>query len=265
MYIALHNIRVTERSNLWVGLAKETAHQLGTPISSLMGWVEYMRTVREADPPIEPELFLQQVHKICDDMDNDLGRLRKVTARFSQIGSIPALTPCDINETLSDVADYFQMRLPLLGKKIEMKFDYGNLPLVSINKELLEWVFENLMKNSVDAISRHDGKIEISTEYVACDRMVRIIHRDNGNGISWEAQKKIFSPGYSTKKRGWGLGLTLAKRIIEDYHKGKIYVSWSVRGKGMVICVELPERTDQDHKKEESSRNVRWQEKSTVG
>ena len=115
-YLTVHNIRVTERSNLWVGLAKETAHQLGTPISSLMGWVEYMRTVKDKDSGVDPEIFIQQVKKICDDMDNDLRRLKKVTARFSQIGSVPSLSPCDVNSLISEVTDYFRMRLPLLRK-----------------------------------------------------------------------------------------------------------------------------------------------------
>jgi C4-dicarboxylate-specific signal transduction histidine kinase len=101
-------------------------------------------------------------------------------------------------------------------------------------------VFENLLKNSVDAIVKNDGLIEIRTEHIACDRIVRIYHGDNGKGISWEAQKRIFAPGYSTKKRGWGLGLTLAKRIVEDYHKGRIYVNWSQKDKGTVFCVDLP-------------------------
>ena len=239
-YIAFHNIRTTERSNLWVGLAKETAHQLGTPISSLMGWIEYMRTVRDEESSVDPELFIGQINKICDDMDNDLKRLRKVTARFSQIGSIPALRACDIHEVICDVADYFQMRLPLLRKKILIQFDFGDIPHVAANRELLEWVFENLMKNSVDAIDRNDGKITIRTEYLPDEKIVRIQHGDNGKGISWEAQKKIFAPGYTTKKRGWGLGLTLAKRIIEDYHSGNIHVSWSAKGKGSVFCVDLP-------------------------
>ena len=239
-YFTFHTIRITERSNLWVGMAKETAHQLGTPISSLMGWVEYIRTVKDADPPLEPQVFLEQSQRICDDMDNDLHRLRKVTARFSQIGSIPTLTSCDINDNLREVAEYFRMRLPLLRKRIEINFDLGEIPPVSANRDLIEWVFENLLKNSIDAIEKENGKIEIRTECLERERMVRISLRDNGKGISWEAHKKVFSPGYSTKKRGWGLGLTLAKRIVEDYHKGRIFVCWSSKNKGTEFCVDLP-------------------------
>ena len=114
------------------------------------------------------------------------------------------------------------------------------MPLVNANGELLEWVFENLLKNSVDAIRHSEGKIEIRTEFVKSESVVRVYHSDNGSGIKWEAHKKIFSPGYTTKKRGWGLGLTLAKRIVEDYHQGKIFVHWSKKDKGTVFCVELP-------------------------
>jgi signal transduction histidine kinase len=242
VYLALQNIRLTERSNLWVGLAKETAHQLGTPISSLMGWVEFMRTARDedAEDPVEPQAFIDQVCSICDNMEKDLTRLRKITNRFSQIGSNPTLTLHNINELLEDSMAYFRARLPLLGKRIEMHLDLHPLPDVEINRELIEWVLENLFKNAVDAITREDGLITVSTEYIDCDGIVRIRHTDNGKGISWEDQKKVFSPGYTTKKRGWGLGLTLAKRIVEDYHRGHIYVNWSQKDKGTTFYIDLP-------------------------
>jgi signal transduction histidine kinase len=240
VYLALQNIRRTERSNLWVGLAKETAHQLGTPISSLMGWVEYMKSIRSADEEVDADAFIDQVEKICNDMENDLQRLRKVTARFSQIGSKPDLGCFDINGIIEDATQYFRARLPLLGKHITIKTELGRLPLISVNRDLIEWVFENLFKNAIDAIKRDDGMIEVRTEYVEVDRVIRIHNIDNGKGISWEDQKRIFSPGFTTKKRGWGLGLTLAKRIVEDYHHGKIYVNRSQKDKGTEFCIDLP-------------------------
>jgi signal transduction histidine kinase len=240
LYLGFLSVRVTERSNLWVGLAKETAHQLGTPISSMMGWVEYIRMQSDSESQLEPEEYVKEVHKVCEHMDKDLLRLRKITNRFSHIGSTPTLTPRDINSILEDAMAYFQTRLPLLGKHIEIRSQFNAVPPVAVNKELMEWVFENLLKNSVDAIVKNDGLIEIRTEYIACDKMIRIYHGDNGKGISWEAQKRIFAPGYTTKKRGWGLGLTLAKRIVEDYHKGKIYINWSQKDKGTVFCIDLP-------------------------
>jgi signal transduction histidine kinase len=248
-FLGFHNIRVTERSNLWVGLAKETAHQLGTPISSLMGWIEYLRGVSGADEPVDPEDFIKQVYKVTENMENDISRLRKVTSRFSQIGSVPALAPCDMNAVLADAASYFRTRLPFLGKRIEIRLTGGVLPQVSANRQLIEWVFENLIKNSVDAIIKPDGLIEIKTEYVEDEKIVRISHSDNGKGISWEDQKKIFAPGFTTKKRGWGLGLTLAKRIVEDYHKGRIYLSWSQKDKGTMFSIDLPLNADKKAKR----------------
>jgi len=236
LYLAFHTIRVTERSNLWIGLAKETAHQLGTPISSIMGWVEYMRSVIDSDE----EFNAAEAHQIMNNMDNDLRRLTKITARFSQIGSFPSMVPCDLRCILTDVSSYFQLRLPLLRKRISIEYDFNQLPLVDANIELLEWVFENLLKNAIDAIIRDDGQIKIRTEHIIVDNIVRIQIVDNGKGISWESQKKVFSPGFTTKRRGWGLGLTLAKRIIEDYHKGEIYIKWSQKEKGTVFNVDLP-------------------------
>jgi signal transduction histidine kinase len=240
MYISFHNFRLNERSNLWVALAKETAHQLGTPITALMGWVEYLRSSRDPESGKRPEELLDEIEKICDDMDSDLTRLRKISSRFSQIGSIPVLVSCDLNEILRDCMDYYQVRLPFVRRKIEIRPHFGEIPHVKVNRELLEWVFENLLKNSIDAIQQESGRIEIRTEYNEHERTVRVYHADNGRGITWEVHKKMFSPGYTTKKRGWGLGLTLAKRIVEDYHKGRIFVHWSKKDKGTVFCVDLP-------------------------
>ncbi|MBD3421908.1 MAG: hypothetical protein GF398_17495 [Chitinivibrionales bacterium] len=239
-YLAFHNIRVTERSNLWVALAKETAHQLGTPISSLMGWVEFMESATDPEQDLSPEEFIMQSNRVCSDMRNDLTRLRKITARFSQIGSVPDLTMCSINEILEDAMAYFSKRLPLLSKRIEIRANLQDTPEIPANRELIEWVLENLLKNSIDAIDKPNGLIEITSEFIEVDNIVRVFYQDNGKGISWEVQKGIFSPGYTTKKRGWGLGLTLAKRIVEDYHKGHIYVKWSQKDKGTIFCVDLP-------------------------
>jgi nitrogen fixation/metabolism regulation signal transduction histidine kinase len=128
----------------------------------------------------------------------------------------------------------------MLGKHIKVENYPGKMPEVPLNKDLIEWVLENLFKNSVDAIRRTEGLIEIKTEYIERDDLVRIHHIDNGRGIPWEEHVNIFSPGYTTKDRGWGLGLTFAKRIVEDYHNGRIYVSWSQRDKGTAFCIDLP-------------------------
>lgn len=240
VYFALHNIMVTERSNLWVGLAKETAHQLGTPISSLMGWVEFIRTFKDVEENVEPEFLMGQLQGICDDMQKDITRLQKITSRFSQIGSKPTLIYSDLNELIRENVKYFKTRLPILGKKIEIVTTLGDLPKVAFNKDLLEWVLENLFKNAIDAIEQNNGLIEIKTQYIAVDNIARLIHADNGRGIPWEHHKRVFAPGYTTKSRGWGLGLTLAKRIIEDYHSGRIYIAWSNKGKGTSFNIDLP-------------------------
>lgn len=235
-YISISNKKNNERSNLWVCLAKEAAHQLGTPISALMGWVEYIKLV----PPDEAELFLDQVKIICNDMEHDLERLRRITARFSQIGSIPALTPNDLNSILTEVSGYFKIRLPLLQRKLTIDLALGVIPPVPVNSDLIRWVFENLIKNSIDAIQVTGGQIEIATVYLPEAGVVRIIHRDNGSGMSRDTQNRIFSPGFTTKKRGWGLGLTLAKRVVNDYHKGNIYIEWSQKGRGTIFHIDLP-------------------------
>ena len=240
MYVTFYNLRVNERTGLWVALAKETAHQLGTPISALMGWVEVLRSTRDPESTATPEEVIGQVEKICGDMENDIRRLRRISMRFSHIGSVPVLAPCDLNGVIDECLEYYRVRLPLLKRKIELRRQSGELPLIKANGELLEWVFENLMKNSIDAMRHAEGTIDIKTEFVRDDNVVRVYHSDNGAGIRWEAHKKIFSPGYTTKKRGWGLGLTLAKRIVEDYHQGRIFVHWSKVNKGTVFCVELP-------------------------
>ncbi len=244
VYLALHNIRVTERSNLWVGLAKETAHQLGTPISSLMGWVEYMKATREDPEDLDKEALLDQMAQVGANMETDLTRLRKVTNRFSHIGSIPTLKPHNVDNIIEGTVGYFRTRLPLLKRKIEIHHHRSELPEIHLNRELIEWVFENLLKNAMDAMNRDDGRIEIRSEYIDVDKVVRVYHSDNGRGISWEDQKKVFSPGFTTKKRGWGLGLTLAKRIIEDYHRGRIFVKSSQRNAGTVFCIDLPVRSE---------------------
>jgi signal transduction histidine kinase len=243
-WLAFRTVRVTERSNLWVALAKETAHQLGTPISSLMGWVELMKAeAEEACVGVFHDELCERISSICVDMDRDLNRLQKITARFSQIGSLPTLSLTNVNQVLEEAKAYLSIRLPMLRRHIRIETSFGQLPPVALNRELMGWVFENLMKNSIDAIRSENGVISISTEYIECDNIIRIYHSDNGKGISWEDQKRIFSPGFTTKKRGWGLGLTLAKRIVDEYHKGRIYVLRSQKEKGTTFAIELPVST----------------------
>ncbi|MBX7152165.1 HAMP domain-containing histidine kinase [bacterium] len=227
-YIGFSNIKRSEQRSIWIGMAKETAHQLGTPLSSLMGWVELLR--QETDGR-------ENATKILNEFDIDLKRMDKVVARFSQIGSASDLKYQDLIPIISDIVQYFRNRVPQLGKKVLLEEDYRTSAMAHCNPQLFGWVIENVIKNALDAIEEKEGKIALTlfthNGYLCLDI------RDNGRGISIKNHENIFRPGYSTKKRGWGLGLSLAKRIIEDYHGGKIFVKESKPGEGTTIRIQL--------------------------
>ncbi|MBA4311687.1 MAG: sensor histidine kinase [Chlorobiaceae bacterium] len=230
-YIGFSYIKRNEQSNIWVGMAKETAHQLGTPLSSLMGWIEMMRE-RSSDDP-------KQLGTLAE-MEHDLNRLHKVTERFSKIGSKPSLKEENLREVIESVIGYFRQRLPSRfgqGKQIIMSIESGDEINASINKELFEWVIENLIKNALDAMEENTGSIIFSIQQKG--KSIFIDAKDTGKGIDMKYKKDIFRPGYSTKKRGWGLGLSLSKRIIEDYHRGKLFVKESKLGKGTTFRIKL--------------------------
>lgn len=228
-YIGFSYIKRSEQANIWVGMSKETAHQLGTPLSSLMGWLELLRE-QEDDPAA--------VRRTVEEMESDVQRLNRVALRFSKIGSKPDLSGQDLMFTIRKIAEYIRKRTPQLGKKVEIVLP--DLPSVRAryNAELLEWVFENLLKNALDAIDGPDGRIEFVITSGPRHVIVDVI--DNGKGIDARRRKDIFRPGYSTKKRGWGLGLSLSRRIVEDYHAGRLTVHDSVPGKGTTFRIKLP-------------------------
>ncbi len=245
IYYVVNSMQTTERGNIWVGLAKETAHQLGTPLTSLFGWIEYLRLESEVVEEDEfgfggNDEFKGKVLNVVGDMARDVARLQKVTNRFSQIGSKPVMAISNVRGLLDEHLAYFSKRLPTLGNKVAIHFECEELPDTKLNYDLFSWVFENLFKNALDAMDKNLGDITISARYIAVDRLIRITHRDNGKGISWDNRNAVFNPGFSTKKRGWGLGLTLARRIVEEYHHGRIYISWSQKGKGTEFTVEIP-------------------------
>lgn len=233
-YISFSYVKKTEQSNIWVGMAKETAHQLGTPISSLLGWTEILKM-----HPDNPD----KVIDVADEMNSDLVRLNKVAQRFSKIGSKPELKRLNVYNTVANVSNYFQRRLPQTGKKISLKISGDKTIFSMLNAELFEWVLENLIKNALDAIEKSkDGKIQI--DIYQNDESIDIDVSDNGKGIDIKQRKDIFRPGYSTKQRGWGLGLSLAKRIVENYHKGNIFVLRSELGLGTTFRVSLKKADD---------------------
>ncbi len=235
--IGFQNIRRSEERHIWVGMAKETAHQLGTPISSLMGWAEVM----ESDCSVEqsPSERGVAVREVVDNMKVDIERLQKVASRFSQIGSIPDLSPYSLNKVVKETVDYYSRRLPFEGKGTSINFSAGELPEVHLNPELLSWVLENLIKNSMQAVDAKTGRIEVKTALSANKKYAVVEVYDNGSGISSAAARKIFRPGFTTKKRGWGLGLTLVKRIVEESHSGRIYLKRSRPGE-TVFEILLP-------------------------
>ncbi len=230
-FVAYQRIKYNEQQAIWAGLAKETAHQLGTPISSLMGWLDIL------EDKIKDEN--EDLKSILKDMQNDLLRLKDITSRFGEVGSIPKRELLDIPEIIHRAVVYFQKRLPYRKKHIEIIESYQNVPKVRVNENLLQWVIENLIRNSLDAIDKENGLIQIKTEYEPKKNNVVIIYKDNGKGIPRKNWGKIFLPGYSTKKHGWGLGLPIVKRIIEDYHDGQVHLTES-SSDGSTFVIELP-------------------------
>ena len=219
---ALLTSKRAEQNKVWVGLSKETAHQLGTPISSLIAWVEILKETYPDDTLI-PE------------MDKDVKRLQLIADRFSKIGSVPAPVPTDLLELLGHVVDYMDRRT---SKKVKILTDFpAHQVIVDLNGSLFEWVIENLCKNAVDAMGGEQGTITLKVEET--DTWVYLDVSDTGKGIRKRNINNVFRPGFTTKKRGWGLGLSLAKRIVEEYHHGRIYVKESEVGKGTTFRIEL--------------------------
>ena len=223
-YMAFNFSRKAEQNRVWIGLAKETAHQLGTPLSSLMAWVEYFRE----SPDIKDK-------NLVNELDKDIKRLEMITSRFSSIGSVPVLKPEDMMSCIEDSIAYLQKRV---STKVKIYVTtVTDKTIARINRPLFEWVIENIVKNAVDAMS---GIGEIHIKIIkASEGRVYIDIGDNGKGMSKQRAANVFDPGFTTKKRGWGLGLTLAKRIIENYHQGKIFVKNSEVDAGTTFRIIL--------------------------
>lgn len=225
IYSAIIYTKNAEQNRLWAGLSKETAHQLGTPISSLMAWNEYLESMGTD-------------HDITAEMNKDIKRLSVIADRFSKIGSVPELQLDYLNSAVEKSLGYMSSRI---SDRVKINLNLSNDDMgVMISEPLFEWVMENLTKNAVDAMEGK-GEITISTGVDKGKNWIEV--KDTGKGIARKNFKKVFAPGYTTKKRGWGLGLTLVKRIIEEYHKGKIFVKDSELGKGTTFRIELPDAT----------------------
>ncbi|MFA7626487.1 MAG: HAMP domain-containing sensor histidine kinase [Candidatus Kapaibacterium sp.] len=229
-YISFSSSRDNEQSKVWVGMSKEAAHQLGTPLSSLLAWMEIIKF--SADDPAS-------VKETVSEMEKDIQRLNTIATRFSKIGSTPEKENINISKMIDSVCNYYDKRLPHLGKKIEIIRSLDDNMFVDVNVDLFAWVIENLLKNGAESIEEKQGQIYIFMR-VQSKKKVFIFVKDTGKGMSPKLKRQIFNPGFTTKKRGWGLGLSLCKRIIEEYHDGKIYVKESVPGKGTTFAIELP-------------------------
>ena len=224
-YFGFNASRRAEQNRVWAGMAKETAHQLGTPISAIMAWIEILKDRAEDEEDIE----------IVDELTKDVHRLELVADRFSKIGSTPTLEETSLNEELEKCALYMKRRKP---QKVDLVFNASSEnTVVNINRHLFDWVIENIIRNALDAL---DGKGDIVLSASEDGKFATIDISDTGAGIPANKFKTIFEPGYSTKKRGWGLGLSLAKRIIESYHKGKIFVKNSTINEGTTFTIKIP-------------------------
>ena len=227
-YISFSYAKRSEQSGIWVGMARETAHQLGTPISSMLGWVELLK-----DEASDDAKAMETLH----DMENDLHRLQKIADRFSKIGSKPDLHDENLVDVISRVTEYFRRRIPQTGKRIQLHIEHNGQATAKINRELFEWVIENLTKNGLDAIESGVGKIVYSISDHG--NFVFVDVTDTGKGIDQKNKKAVFRPGFSTKQRGWGLGLSLSRRIVESYHKGKLLLKESKPGIGTTFRIKL--------------------------
>jgi len=226
-YLAFSSARKAEQNQVWVGMAKETAHQLGTPISSIVAWIEYLKEQTQSDP---------ETGKILTEFKKDVGRLELIAERFSKIGSAPELHETDLNVTVKHMMEYIKRRA---SRRIDFTFSSEiNPAMAKINPLLFEWVIENIMKNALDAMDEGKGSIRVEISQGA--KFTKIDISDTGKGMPRSRMSQIFEPGFTTKKRGWGLGLSLSKRIVESYHLGKIFVKNTAINEGTTFRILLP-------------------------
>jgi hypothetical protein len=231
--VGLAALRAAEKRTIWVGMAKETAHQLGTPLSSMLGWIELLRgQISDSGGAVPADA----VREVAVEMERDVERLNKVAQRFSQVGSTPSLTPQDVRPVVRGVVEYMRRRLPR-GTRITIEERYDDVPPVLANAELLEWALENLVANALSALQQNTGRIEVTVGRT--EREVEIVVTDTGRGMTPAEQSRAFEPGYTTRRRGWGLGLPLTRRVVEEYHQGRVFIRKSAPGQGTTVVVRL--------------------------
>jgi signal transduction histidine kinase len=236
----LTTIRQAERRSIWVGMARETAHQLGTPLSSLMGWIELLRTRAEEAPGTDVTVPRAEIDETLDEMERDVERLNKIAQRFSHVGSAPLLQLQDVTPVVRQAVQYLARRLPRGDGDVVIRERYEEVRPINLNRELLEWAVENLLSNALTALDKRPGVIEVTVERRKETEAVELVVSDNGRGMTPAEQSRVFEPGYTTKRRGWGLGLALARRVVEDYHGGRLFIRHSVPGQGTTMVISFP-------------------------
>jgi len=239
--LGLSGIQQAEKRTIWVGMARETAHQLGTPLSSMMGWVELLRAHAESAPP-SGQVTLQraELEETLDEMERDIERLNKVAQRFSRVGSAPLLQLQDVTPVVREAVQYVRRRVPQGDGHVVIHERYEEVPPINLNRELLEWALENLLSNAHSALDKRPGVIDVTVERRKESEAVEVVVADNGRGMAPGEQRRAFEPGYTTKPRGWGLGLALARRVVQEYHGGRLFIRQSAPGQGTTVVISFP-------------------------
>jgi hypothetical protein len=225
-FIGFSFIRNNEKQNIWIGLSRETAHQLGTPVSALIGWLEYLKNKKTAIDEVLPEI------------ESDIDRLQQISRRFSKMGSSPETESFNLSDKVNNTLDYLEKRMPSLGRKVELINNIDTNIIINANGTLISWAIENLIRNGIDSIKDDNGRITIDMNNTTAS--IIILVTDNGCGIPKKDWKNVFRPGFSTKKSGWGLGLSLCHRIINDVHQGRICVLESKIDEGTTFEIAIP-------------------------
>ncbi len=239
-YWLLRSVRMHEQRSIYVGMARETAHQLGTPLSSLAGWLELLRERTAGQEGAEVRLPAGSFRETLEEMQNDADRLNTVAARFSRVGSEPILTQQDVVPIVREAVLYFRKRLPQQSTRVSVAEHYDEVPPVNVNRELLSWAVENLLNNALSASGPGDGRVEVTVRRRRQREAVEIEVRDHGRGMTSYERERAFEPGFTTRKRGWGLGLTLVRRIVEEYHGGRVDIAQTEPGKGTAFVISFP-------------------------
>ena len=236
----LTGIRQAEKRTIWVGMARETAHQLGTPLSSLLGWIELLRSHAGGDGAEEVRVPRAEFDETLDEMERDVERLTKVAQRFSHVGSAPQLQLQDLTPVVMEAVQYIRRRLPRSGDDVIIRDRYEEVPPINLNRELVAWALENLLTNAASALDKKPGVIEVTVARRKETEAVEVTVTDNGRGMTQTELKRAFEPGYTTKRRGWGLGLALARRVVQEYHGGRLFVRHSAPGQGTTVVISFP-------------------------